>query len=576
MPLHNENIARIFDEMGDLLEIEGANPFRVRAYHNAARTLRELGEDVADLVARDEDLTKLPGIGKDLAAKIVEILDTGHAGALDTLHQEVPASLEDLLQLPGLGPKRVKALYEQLNITTLPQLEQAARDGHIRRLPGFGVKSEQRLLDALAAHAGGGQRRFLRHSVSELADSLRRHLEQIDGVKDVVVAGSYRRGRDTVGDLDILVCASRNSPVMARFVAHDAVEHVVSHGTSRSTVILHNGLQVDLRVVPRQSLGAALHYFTGSKAHNIAIRRLGQQRGLKINEYGVFSDDERIAGDTEASVFEAVGLPSIVPALREGRGEIEAAAAGRLPDLVSREDLRGDLHLHTDASDGHAGLSEMAEAARQQGLRYLAVTDHSRHLTVAHGLDVKRLREQLAAIDVLNDQLDGITLLKGIEVDILEDGSLDLPVEVLRELDLVVGAVHHKFQLPEQQQTERILRAMEQPYFSILAHPTGRLLLERQPYAVDMARIIEAARQRGCCLELNGQPKRLDLNDLHCRMAKEAGVLVAVSSDAHSVRGFDNLACGIRQARRGWLEKSDVLNTRPLGELRKLLAATMG
>jgi DNA polymerase (family 10) len=575
MPVHNEDIAIIFDEMADLLEIEDANPFRVRAYRNAARTIRGLGRDLGEMVADGEDLTRLPGIGKDLAAKIEEILVTGHAKALDKLHKEVPASLEALLKIPGLGPKRVKVLYQDLHIKTLKQLENAARRGRLSALPGFGAKTEQRILDAVGAHRSL-EKRFLRNVARQYAEPLVQYLQAVAGVNDVVVAGSYRRGKETVGDLDILVTAKANSPVMQKFVAYDEVVEIVSKGTTRATVFLRNGLQVDVRVVEQVSFGAALHYFTGSKAHNIQVRRLGQQRGLKINEYGVFKGEQSIAGKTEDSVFKAVGLPFIPPELREGRGEIEAAKAKKLPNLIMREDLQGDLHVHTRATDGNASIEEMALAAKQAGLKYLAITDHSQHLTVAHGLDRKRLQQQIEEIDKLNSKLAGITILKGIEVDILEDGSLDLPDSILSKLDLVIGAVHSKFRLSRKKQTTRILRAMDSRYFSILAHPSSRLLDEREPCELDMPRIIEAARERGCYLELNSQPQRLDLIDTYCQLAKEQGVLISINSDSHSTNGFGLLKGGIYQARRGWLEKHDVLNTCSLRELRKLLKATMG
>jgi DNA polymerase (family 10) len=574
MPIHNEDIAAIFDELADLLEIEDANPFRVWAYRNAARTVRGHGREMAELVAEDFDLTTLPSIGKDLAAKIKEILTTGKAAALDKLHKEVPASLEELLKVPGLGPKRVKILYHTLGIQTLEELEKAARDGRIRELDGFGSKTEQHILEILAAHRQLPQR-FLRGAVGRTAEALTRTLKQVPAVQDVIIAGSYRRGRETVGDLDILVTATTPGPVMDCFTGYDEVSEVVSKGPTRSTVILRSGLQVDLRLVTKESLGAALHYFTGSKAHNILIRRLGQQRGLKINEYGVFRGNDRVAGETEESVFHAVGLPFIPPELRENQGEVEVAREKRLPRLVEFKDLQGDLHAHTSATDGRAGLREMALAAKARGLKYLAITDHSQRLTVARGLNPQRLSEQMETIDHLNAEIKGFTLLKGIEVDILEDGSLDLPDSVLEKLDLVVGAVHSHFNLPRDKQTDRILRAMDHRHFSILAHPSGRLLSEREPYDVDMARIIEKVRERGCFLELNSQPERLDLTDTWCRIARDEGVLISVNSDAHSEDGLDSLHFGVLQARRGWLEKGNVLNTRPLAEIRRLLKQTM-
>lgn len=573
MPTDNENIAGIFDEIADLLEIEGDNPFRIRAYHNAARNLRALNKDVRRMRDAGEDLTNFPGIGKDLAAKIEEILDTGRCRALEKLRKQVPPDLGDLLHLPGIGPKRVHALYHDLDIQSLDQLERAARDGEIRELSGFGPKTEARILEAIEKHRDS-ERRFKLAEAARYAEPLLAWLEQGQGIQQVEIAGSYRRAKETVGDLDILVIARDGKQAIKRFTDYQDVDTVVSSGSTRATVMLTNGLQVDLRVVPKVSYGAALYYFTGSKAHNIAVRRIAQKRGWKINEYGLYEGDKRIAGETETSLFKKLGLAYIEPELRENRGEIEAARENRLPKLVKPADLRGDLHCHTSASDGQGSLKAMAEAARDQGLEYLAITEHSQHLAVAHGLDSERLLKQVDAIAELNETLDGITLLAGIELDILKDGSLDLPDDVLERLDLVIGAVHSNFDLSRKQQTERILRAMDNPHFTLLAHPSGRLIDKREPHAVDMERIIHQAAQRGCFLELNANPERLDLLDSHCRLAKEEGVLVSINSDAHSPAAFANLHFGIGQARRGWLEKDDVLNTRSLTAVRKLLKAT--
>jgi DNA polymerase (family 10) len=459
-------------------------------------------------------------------------------------------------------------------VQTVEQLHRAAQDGRIRALPGFGEKTELNILQAIEAHASQ-TRRFKLAVAAQYAEALQAFLSSVPGVSQVTVAGSFRRMRETVGDLDILVAATEQSPVIQRFAAYDEVAQVLSEGPTRASVRLKGGMQVDLRMLSKESYGAALQYFTGSKAHNIAVRRLAQQKGLKINEYGVFSGEKRIAGDTEESVYRSIGLHYIPPELREDRGEIELAGKGRLPRLVELSDLRGDLHAHTNATDGHDTLREMALAAKSAGFEYLAITEHSRRLTVAHGLDPQRLLRQCDEIDRLNDELKGIVLLKGIEVDILEDGSLDLPDDVLARLDLVIGAVHSKFELSRAKQTQRILRAMEYPHFTLLAHPAGRLIEQRAPYDVDMTRIIREAKQRGCFLELNAHPERLDLLDTQCRMAKEEGVLVSINSDAHSTLDFANLRYGVGQARRGWLEAKDVLNTRPLAELRKLLKRTM-
>lgn len=574
MPIYNSDIAAVFDELADFLEIEGANPFRIRAYRNAARTIRGLGPELGDMVDQGDDLTQLPGIGKELAAKIAEILETGTAKALTKLQQRHPKGLRDILNLPNLGPKRVRVLYQDLKIHDLKQLIAAGKKGRIRALPGFGAKTERQIMEAAETHAFR-EKRFKIADIKVYVDSLAAYLEAIPGVHQVVAAGSYRRAKETVGDLDLLVTARKGRPVMDRFVDHDDVAEILSKGTTRSSVVLRGGLQVDLRLIEQKSFGAALQYFTGSQAHNIAIRRLGRQQGLKINEYGVFKFEKRMAGKTEASVYRTVGLPYIPPELRESRGEIEAARDGRLPDLIELSDLKGDLHVHTDFTDGRNSLREMALAATQRGYTYFAVTEHSQRLKIAGGLDSSQLLKQVQEIDRLNDELKGITILKGIEVEILEDGSLDLADDVLANLDLVVGTIHSRFGLSLQKQTKRILRAMDHPHFTFLAHPSGRLINEREPYQVDMAQIIQKAHERGCYLELNASPKRLDLDDIHCQMAKAKGVLVAINSDAHGVDALDHIGFGVGQARRGWLEKSDVLNTRPLKELRKLLKQTM-
>jgi len=575
MPVHNADIGAIFEEIADLLEIRGENPFRVRAYRNAARSVGELGRDLATLLEEGQDLPKIPGVGADLAAKIREICKTGTCRLLEQLHREMPPAITELLKIPGLGPKRVRLLHDKLKIRAVEDLKRAARAGRIREIAGFGAKTEESILHALAERGEAPERCKLAVA-AQYAAALEAYLAKVSGVQKVTVAGSFRRMRETVGDLDILVAARAGSPVMERFTHYDEVKNVLSHGDTRSSVTLKCGLQVDLRLVPPESYGAALHYFTGSKAHNIAVRKLGQARGLKINEYGVFRRNRRVAGDTEESVFDAVGLPWIPPELREDRGEIEAARARRLPRLIELGDLKGDLHAHSKATDGHNTIREMAAAAKAAGLSYLAMTEHSRRLTVAHGLDPVRLSKQIDEIDLLNSELKGFTVLKGIEVDILEDGRLDLPDSVLSRLDLVIGAVHSAFDLPRRRQTERILRALDNRYFTLLAHPSTRLIGEREAIDIDMLRIVRAAKKRGCYLELDAQPDRLDLSDVHCQMARDEGVLVAVNSDAHSTFDFAHVRFGIGQARRGWLEAADILNTRTLAKLEPLLKCTMG
>ena len=575
MPVANLAVASILEEVADRLAIQGANPFRIRAYHNAARLVQGLGDDVKQMVARGDDLTKLPGIGPDLAGKIAEIALTGRSALLESLRRQMPPAVTELLKVPGLGPKRVAALWHDLDVQTPEQVLRAALDGRIRALPGFGEKTERNIEHAVTAHLSRENRTKLALA-AQYADALTTYLRAAPGVAEVIVAGSYRRMRETVGDLDILVSARGASSAAERFVEYPEVVEVISHGPTRASVRLRSGMQVDLRIVPADTLGAALVYFTGSKAHNIALRRLARERGLKISEYGVFKGAKRIAGETEESVYRAVGLPFIAPELREDRGEIEAARGGRLPVLVEYSDLKGDLHSHTKATDGRNTLEEMARSAQALGFEYLAITEHSRRQAMAHGFDPDRLLRQVDAIDALNRSLAGIRILKGIEVDILDDGTLDLPDTVLGKLDLVIAAIHSKFDLSRVRQTQRVLRAFDNAHVALLAHPSGRLIGERQPYDVDMLQIIRKAKTKGIHLELNAHPERLDLLDSHCRMAKDEGVLIAIDSDAHSTQDFANLRYGVGQARRGWITRRDVLNTRSLGDLMPQLRRSSG
>lgn len=568
--IHNADIAATLNDIADLLEIGDANPFRIRAYRNAARAVGGLRGEVSAMIERGEDLDDLPGIGKDLAGKITDIARTGTTAMLETLRRGAPPGLAELLHVPGLGPRRIRLLHEELGVETLGQLQRALKDGRLSQLRGFGAKAAARLLRAAEARSNDTKRIKL-VVAAQYAEPLAAFLRSCPGVEQVVLAGSYRRGRDTVGDIDIIVTARDGPAVMQHFVGYPEVTEIVAQGPTRSTVMLRSGLQVDLRVVPPECFGAALVYFTGSKAHNIAIRRLAQERGLKLSEYGVFRADTRIAGATEEEVYRAIGLPPIPPELREDRGELSAAREGRLPQLVTLDDIRGDLHVHTNASDGRNSLEEMVAGARERGYEYVAITEHSRRLTIAHGLDEARLGEQIEEIDTINRQNTGITVLKGIEVDVIEDGSLDLPGRILSRLDLTVAAVHSNFDLSRDAQTERLLRALDNPYVSMLAHPSGRLIGEREPYDVDMEKVLRKAKARSCFMELNAHPDRLDLLDTHCRMAREMGVLVCISTDAHSVSDLDNLRFGIGQGRRGWLEAANVLNSRPLDALRKLL-----
>lgn len=570
MTVQNADIADRFEQLADLLEIRRANPFRVRAYRSAARFIRGHSRSLADLLSEGADLAELPGIGKDLAAKIATLVRTGRLPLLEQVAKQVPVPLVEMTRIEGLGPKRARALYEALGIRSLEDLARAARSGRIRELPGFGARTEQ-LIAARAARAATAGHRLRLADAEQIARPLVAHLRGIDGVKDVELAGSFRRRRETVGDLDVLVSARRGAKVMEQVVRYAEVAEVQSQGSTRATLRLRNGLQVDVRVVAPAAFGSALHYFTGSKAHNIAVRRRAMARGLKLNEYGIFRGERRVGGRTEAEVFAAVELPLIPPELREDRGEIDAGRRGRLPRLVRLEDLRGDLHCHSRASDGRDTIAAMAKAAAARGYEYLSINDHSRHVTVAHGLDRKRLLAQVRAIDRLNARLDGITVLKSVEVDILADGTLDLPDGVLKELDFTVCAVHYGFGYSRARQTARILRAMDNPYCSILAHPTGRLINRRDACDIDLEAVLEAARERGCVMELNAQPDRLDLDDRGCRLAKEIGVMVAISTDAHRTADLELMRFGVDQARRGWLEPGDVVNALPLARLRRLL-----
>jgi len=570
MPVQNIDIVDIFKKMANLLEIQGANPFRIRAYRNAARNLSNNQRNISDMIEEGTDLTNLPGIGRDLAEKIKEIVKTGSLSQLEEIESKIPSGLDKLFKISGLGPKRVKALYRDLEIHNLKDLKKAAEKGKIHELKGFGRKMERSILEDLE-QMDGKEERIKLVEAEQRAKTIVAYLKKIKGVKEVIVAGSFRRRKETIGDLDILVTCENGSKVMDRFTNYEDVRKVMSKGKTRSSVVLRSGLQVDLRVLSQDSYGAALHYFTGSKSHNIAVRKLAVKKKIKINEYGVFKKEKRIAGKTEKEVYDAVGLAFIEPELRENLGEVEAAQQGHLPDLITLEDLRGDLHTHTKETDGHNSLEEMAKAARDRGYEYLAVTEHSKKVAMAKGLDAERLKKQIKEIDRLNETLEGIILLKGIEVDILKDGSLDLPDEILKELDLTVCSVHYNRNLPEEQQTERIIRAMDNPYFNILAHPKGRLINEREPYEVDLEKIMKAACDRGCFLEINAHPDRLDLPSRYCKMAKDMGLKVVISTDAHNLADLDFMGFGVDQAKRGWLEAKDVLNTRKWGQIRKML-----
>jgi DNA polymerase (family X) len=570
MPVHNNDIAGVFKKIANLLEIKGANQFRVRAYRDAAQTIKNLSSSVADMVGGDEDLSELPGIGKDLAGKIETIVETGTDPLLKDLKKEIPEELSELMGIKGMGPKKIAILFKTLGIKTADDLREAAEEHKIQDLEGFGETTEKNILEELERWQSE-QKRYGLAVAEQMAGPFFEYLKRTKKVKSLEIVGSYRRRKETVGDIDILVTCKRGCNIIERFTEYEDVEKVLSEGETRSTVVLQSGLQVDLRVVPQVAFGAALHYFTGSKEHNIACRKIAVSKKLKLNEYGLFRGDDRIAGRTEKEVYAALDLPFIQPELRENRGEIEAGQKGKLPELITLDDIRGDLHAHTKATDGRNSLEEMVEAARERGYEYLAITDHSKKVSVAHGLDGKRLRKQMEEIDNLQHKFKDIRILKSIEVDILEDGSLDLPDDVLKELDLTVCSVHYGLNYSREKQTERILKAMENPYMNILGHPSGRLINEREPLDLDMKKIMQEAAERNICLEINGDPDRLDLNDIHCKSGKEMGIKMVVSTDAHSIDNLDFIQFGINQARRGWLEKEDVLNTLSWEEVKKEL-----
>ena len=569
MAVLNREIADIFSKTADFLEIKGENPFKVRAYRNAARIIQNMGRSLESLVEEGFDLTRLPGIGQDLASYIEEIVKTGKFSKLEELKKELPEGLEELLSIEGLGPKRIRTLYETFHITSLKDLAKVAESGEIYKLKGFGPKLVEKILKGIRLAKKSG-RRFRFDVAKPYAEDLRAYLSKFEGVLRVEVAGSYRRRKETVGDLDILVVSDNWEKTSDYFVKYPKVKEIVSKGETRSTIILNNDLQVDLRSVPKESYGSALHYFTGSKAHNIKIRKMAIDRGWKINEYGIFEGDRKIAGESEEQMYEMMGLCFIEPELREDRGEIEACLKHSLPKLINLSDIKGDLHIHTTYTDGKASIKEMVSKAYEKGYKYIAITDHSKHLTVAKGLDEKRLLEQIEEIEKLNEELD-IEILKGIECDILEDGSLDLSDEVLKRLDVVLGAVHFKFNLSKEKQTDRVIRAIKNPYLNIIAHPTGRVIGHRNAYELDMDRIFEVCAKEGVFLEINAQPERLDLNDILAREAKNRGVKLSIATDSHDIGCLDFMEYGVNQARRGWIEREDVINTLDLKDLKRLL-----
>ena len=568
--MENAEVAAVFDQIADILEIRDENAFRIRSYRNAARAIRDHAERMEDLAVGGADLTDLPGIGKSLAEKIHAILATGTCPTLEDLHKEIPPHLTDLLRVKGLGAKRAKLLCEKLGISTLGELKKYAEAGEIRDIEGMGEKTEQNILKGLAtleAEAG----RISIKTAAEQSAAIGRHLDRARAVKRWEPAGSFRRRRETIGDLDILVLAANRAKAVEQILAYEPIEDRLAVGEEKVSVRLASGLEVDFRFFDAAEFGAAMMYFTGSKAHNIAVRKRAQKRKWKLNEYGLFAGKRRIAGKSEEEVYKKLGLAWVPPELREDRGEVEAAEENRLPALIEEKDIRGDMHIHTDATDGRATVEEMVEAARRRGYRYLAITDHSQAVTVAHGLTAERLRRHADRVRELAGRLKHFRLLAGIEVDILKDGRLDLPEKVLEGLDWVVASVHSVFEMDEAKMTERLLAAVRSGVVDCIGHPFGRLIGSRDPIRFDADRVFEACREHGVCLEINSYPDRLDLPDIYCKRAKEAGVTMAISTDAHKPADLDLMPFGVSVARRGWLEKGDVLNTLSAAALRKRL-----
>ncbi len=567
--MNKHQVAAILSEIGTLLELQGENFHRCNAYHTAARTIEQMDGSLEELVAQKR-LRELPGIGETLEEKISTLVTTGALPFYDDLKRKTPPGLLEMLRLPGVGPKKIKAMYDQLKIDTLEKLKSACEANQLAELKGFGAKTQQKILEGLAFLDQTG-RRFLLFEAEALAVQVFDQLRNHPNVIRAEMCGSLRRRRETIGDLDILISAKNAKPLMDAFVALPQVAQVVGHGETKSSVVLHQGLNCDLRVVRDDEFPFALHYFTGSKAHNIAVRQRAQDRGLKLNEYALEGEKKKVKCKTEADIFEALELDYIPPELREHTGELEAAAAHRLPKLIENDDLRGTFHCHTQYSDGRGTLEEMANAAKALGLEYLGIADHSQSLTVANGLSPERVKKQHAKIDALNKRLKGIRLLKGIECDILADGRLDFNDDVLASFDFVVASVHSHFNQSEEETTARIVRALSHPSVTMLGHATGRLLLRREGYKVDLDQVIQAAAKHGKMIEINAHPERLDIDWLHCKQAKALGVPLVINPDAHSTGELALLKYGIDVARRGWLQKGDVFNTRGAGEVLKTL-----
>ena len=562
----NAEVARILYEIGELYAIKGES-FPSRAYLIAAQRIESLQDDIRSVYEKGE-LQVIPGVGKSIAAAIEEFLESGGCSHLQKLRESLPSGAQELMALEGIGPKTIMKLFYELKVTSIDQLEKAARSGEIRKLKGFGSISEKNVLQAIEDYRGF-QKRFLLGQILPVLREIEEYMSSCGAVLRVDFGGSARRMKETVGDLDILVASEKGEEAVEHFISMPRVTRVISKGSTRSTIIVGSNLQVDLRAVPPESFGSALQYFTGSKEHNIKLRTLAVKLGYKLNEYGLFrrKDDKKVAGETEETIYQTLGLEYVEPELREDRGEIEAAMKGSLPNLVKYGDVRGDLHVHSSWSDGNIELDEIAEGAQQLGLEYIAICDHSRSLGIARGLDEKRLRKQMKAIEKLNRNLEGFMLLKGIEVNIMADGGFDLSNDILKDLDFVVASIHSGFKSGMKKMTDRLISAIHNEYVSTIGHPTGRLIQRRQPYPVDLKKVFGAAADQRVMMEINALPNRLDLNDVNCKGAMEHDVSISIGTDAHTIGQLRYLPLGVSVARRGWLQTKDVANTLRIREL---------
>lgn len=576
--MENSEFAKVFWEIAELLELKsasgGENRFKIRAYQKAAQNIENLSDNLQEIYKKGgiKALEEIPGIGEHIALKIEELIKTGKQKLHQQLLKEFPRGFIEMMRIPGIGPKTALLFRKKFKINTADKLQRAVEKGLIKNIPGFKEKKIENIKKGIALKERV-KGRFLLSEADQYVKAIVSQLEKLKAVDQILPAGSYRRGKETVGDIDILVTSKTAEPIMNAFAKFPQVERILSKGPTRSSVVLKNGMQADIRVVLPKEFGSAALYFTGSKQHNILLREMAVKKGLKVSEYGVFRKNKWLAGRTEEEVFRSVGLPYIPPEIREGTSEIEAAKKGKLPKLIELSDIRGDLQMHSDHSDGGNTIEEMAEAAKKLGYEYIAITDHTKSTRVAGGQTEKEFLKELEYIDKLNPKLKGIRILKGVEIDILPDGTLDYSNEVLKEVDVVIAAIHSNFKMDKEKMTKRIVKAMQNKYVNLLSHPTGRLIGKRDPYEVDIEDVIKAAKDTGTYLEINAYPERLDLSDIHCKRAKEEGVLMSIDTDSHAALQLELIKYGVMTARRGWLEKKDVINTYPLAKLVKLLYA---